>query len=69
MTYPIDERLRQLCNSPHLPRRAEFQDPLLNTLQAVSSLSSVIDQELDRHYTPNTPVDLLSRVFSRLRRS
>ncbi|MGE0710112.1 MAG: hypothetical protein AB7N76_31590 [Planctomycetota bacterium] len=68
MTYRIEERFQQLVSpSPlRLPRRSEFQDPLLASLQGVP-LSKMIDQELDRFYNPAGPVDVLSRVFRRLR--
>ena len=71
MIYPIDERLEQLHQTEgpawSLPKSIEFADPLLLAFQGVR-LSQVIDQELDRHYNPVKPAELLSRVFKRLRR-
>lgn len=66
--YPIDEQLREMATGAgnRLPRRAEFEDPLLATLQAVP-LSRVIDQELDRFYNDVGPVNMISRVFRRFR--
>jgi len=68
MTYRIDERFQQLsAPATRLPRRPEFQDPVISALQGVR-LSHVIDQELDRFHNPaGGPVDVISRVFRRMR--
>jgi len=69
--FPIDEGFRKLAQPSlpeALPRRAEFKDPLLVSFQNVP-LSRVIDQELDRFYNPAGPVELITRVFRRLRRA
>jgi len=64
--FPIDEGLRELSTSGNrLPKRAEFEDALIASFQAVP-LSRVIDQELDRFYADPGPVDMISRVFRRL---
>ena len=70
MTYRIEERFQQISTpAARLPRRREFQDPLISALQGVP-LSRVIDQELDRFHNPaGGPVDVISRVFRRLRGS
>jgi hypothetical protein len=68
--YPIDEQLAELAFAPggRLPRRADFEDPLLATFQAVP-LSQVIDQELDRFYNEPVAETMISRVFRRFRPS
>ena len=68
MTYRIDERFQQLmAPATALPRRPEFRDPVISALQGVR-LSQVIDVELERFHNPNGgPVDVISRVFRRLR--
>lgn len=70
MTYRIEERLQQLVapGPLRLPRRSEFQDPLVSSLQRVQ-LSQVIDQELERFYNPAGGVDVISRVFRHFRAS
>lgn len=67
MTYRIEERLQQLVSksSIQLPRRPEFQDPMVASLESVQ-LSRVIDQELDRFYNPMHG-GVISRVFQRFR--
>lgn len=70
--FSIDEAFRQLASEPftraEVQKRQEFHDPLLVTFQAVS-LSRLIDQELERFYNPagTGPVELISRMFRRLR--
>lgn len=70
--FRIDESFRRLTESsdeyPNLPTRREFHDPLIVSFQGCA-LSSVIDQELDRFYNPSGPVELITRVFRRFRRS
>lgn len=69
MTYRIEERFQQLVKAEkaHIPSRPEFQDPLLSSIQGVA-LSRLIDKELDEHYNPAGPVDMLARVFRRFTR-
>jgi hypothetical protein len=66
--FGIDEGFQQLARDDmgRFPRRVEFRDPLLVSLNNVP-LSSLIDQELERFYNPTGPVELISRVFRRLR--
>ena len=67
LRYPIEEGFTQLA-SPEvgsLPRRSEFQDPCVASFQRVT-LSRLIDQELERFYTP-VAGNVISRVFRRLR--
>lgn len=71
--FSIDEGFRELATAAThdvFPTRREFRDPLLVTFQNVP-LSRLIDQELERHYAPPSagPVEYISRVFRRLRRS
>jgi hypothetical protein len=70
MTYRIEKQLQQVMHAAsaiRLPRRAEFQDPVVASLQGVA-LSRVIDEELDRFYNPlEGPVNAISRVFRHLR--
>ena len=68
MTYAIEERFQQISTpAPRFPRRPEFRDPVVSALQRVE-LAEVIDQELDRFHNPaGGPVDVISRVFRRLR--
>ena len=68
MTYRINERFLQiLAPAASLPSRPDFQDPVISALQGVR-LSQVIDSELDRFHNPaGGPVDVISRVFRRLR--
>ncbi len=69
VNYSIEEGFAQLSQAPRLSGRAEFRDPLISSLEHVS-LSSKINEELDRFYNPNTgPVELITRVFRRFRRS
>lgn len=67
--FSIEDAFKQLAGSETavLPVRPEFRDPLLVSFQDVQ-LSRVIDAELDRFYNPSGPVELISRVFRRLRR-
>ncbi len=66
--FSIDQGFEHMAQEQmgHFPRRVEFRDPLLVSLTNVP-LSSLIDQELDRFYSPSGPVELISRVFRRLR--
>lgn len=66
MTYHIEERFRQLADAhvSVVPGRAEFQDPLVKSLQGVS-LSRLIDTELERFYQPDSE-NVITRVFQRL---
>ena len=70
--FSIEESFRRLTESsddyPNLPRRREFRDPLIVSFQGCQ-LSSVIDQELENFYNPSGPVELITRVFRRFRRS
>lgn len=71
--FSIDEAFRQLTSDvtrPPVPQRPEFHDPLLVSFQDVP-LSRLIDEELERFYHPaqGGPVELISRVFRRLRRN
>lgn len=70
--FSIEESFRRLTESsddfPKLPSRREFRDPLLVSFQGIQ-LSSVIDQELEAFYNPSGPVELITRVFRRFRRS
>ena len=70
LRFAIDEGFRQLSRPDvgSFPRRAEFHDPLLVSIQGVP-LSRKIDEELDRFYNPAGPVELISRVFRRFRRA
>lgn len=68
--FPIEEGFRQLSMAEvaRIPRRPEFQDPLLAGLQQIP-LSRLIDQELDQFYNPSGgPVELITRVFRRFAR-
>jgi hypothetical protein len=67
-SYSIDKGFEQMARKEmgRYPRRVEFRDPLLVSLTNVP-LSNLIDQELDRFYSPSGPVELISRVFRRLR--
>jgi hypothetical protein len=70
--FRIDESLRRLAEASDaaskLPTRREFRDPLIVSFQGCQ-LSSVIDEELERFYNPSGPVELITRVFRRFRRS
>jgi hypothetical protein len=71
--FSIEEAFRQLGAEEvrsEVPSRPEFKDPLIVSFQSVP-LSRLIDQELDRFYNPgsNGPVELISRMFRRLRRA
>jgi hypothetical protein len=68
MTFRIDERFQQItAPAAALPRRPEFRDPVISALQGVR-LSHVIDVEFDRFHNPaGGPIDVISRVFRRLR--
>lgn len=68
MTYHIEERFRQLAVSQPsvVPERAEFQDPLVKSLQDIP-LSRLIDDELERFYGPESE-NVITRVFRRFRR-
>lgn len=71
--FSIEEAFRQLASDesrPPFARRPEFHDPLLVSFQDVP-LSRLIDQELERFYHPSGagPVELISRMFRRLRRT
>lgn len=71
--FSIDEAFRQLASEdarPSFPQRPEFHDPLLVAFQDVP-LSRLIDQELERFYHPSNsgPVELITRMFRRLRRT
>ena len=68
-SFAIDESLKQLStfDGSRMRARPEYQDPLLATFQSVP-LSRLIDEELDRHYNPDGPVQMISRVFRRFRR-
>ncbi len=71
--FSIDEAFKQLVSDdprPPFAQRPEFHDPLLVSFQDVP-LSRLIDQELERFYHPAGagPVELISRMFRRLRRT
>jgi hypothetical protein len=70
--FRIDESFRRLAEAADtgskLPTRREFRDPLIVSFQGCQ-LSSVIDEELERFYNPSGPVELITRVFRRFRRS
>ncbi len=67
--YSIDESFRKAvgAHGGALPRRPEFSDPLLASIQSFP-LSRVIDEELDRFYNPSGPVEMITRVFRRFTR-
>lgn len=66
--FSIDEGFERIARTEmgRLPRRAEFHDPLVVSFAGVP-LSSLIDEELDRFYNPSGPVEMITRVFRRLR--
>ena len=66
--FSIDEGFQAMARSEmgRFPRRTEFRDPLLVSMQNVP-LSNLIDQGLQSIYNPAGPVELISRVFRRLR--
>ena len=68
MNYHIEQRFQQLAIpvTAAVPIRAEFQDPLVKSLEGVS-LSRLIDNELARFYEPNSE-NVITRVFRALRR-
>ena len=68
--FSIDEGFEQIARTEmgRLPRRAEFHDPLVVSFAGVR-LSALIDEQLERFYNPAGPVEMISRVFRRLRRA
>ena len=66
--FSIDKGFEHMAQAQmgRFPRRVEFRDALVVSLTKVP-LSNLIDQELDRFYSPSKPVELISRVFRRLR--
>lgn len=68
MRFSIEEGFQEIARNSMgcFPRRVEFNDPLLVSIAKVP-LSRMIDREFDRAHSPSRPVDLISRVFRRLR--